>query len=180
MFSITKCRVPADTMLNKYLMDGAYADCYFTEIPAQVPFPEFILAFYTTPLFKLERLILKLTVSRPSTDMEARQLAEGAREGFAAWTVEGRGENELLMCDFLRRTRSWFMVIPVNGIRTQLYFGSAISSRGDPRTGKLSPGFIFQALLGFHQIYSVLLLYSAKLRIRNQLAKGSRMPKENP
>jgi hypothetical protein len=165
-------------MLNKYLMNGAYADCYLTEIPRPVPFPEFILAFYTTPLFKLERLILKLTVSKPSTDREAGQLADGARERFAAWHVEGRDENELLMCDFLRRTRSWFMVVPVNGSRTQLYFGSAVSSREDPKTGKLSLGFVFQALLGFHQIYSVLLLYSAKSRIKNQVVKGTPLLKE--
>jgi hypothetical protein len=171
MLSITKCQVPANTMLDKYLKSGAYADCYFTEISQLVSFSEFIFAFYTTPLFKLERLILKFTVSKPSTDAEARQLANGAREGFAAWTVEGRGENELLMCDFLRRTHSWFIVAPVDETRTRLYFGSAVSSRQDPKTGKLSLGPVFQALLGFHQIYSVLLLYSAKLRIQSQRSR---------
>jgi hypothetical protein len=171
MFSITKCQVPANTMLNKHLMNGAYADCYATEIRHDVSFPEFILTFYTTPLFRLERLILRLTVSTPSTDIEARQLADGARQGFAAWTVEKRGANELLMCDFLGRTRSWFMVVPMNQERTQLYFGSAVSPKEDPKTGRRSLGFVFHALLGFHQIYSILLLYSAKLRIQNQRSR---------
>ncbi len=171
MLSIEKCPVPANTMLDKYSINGAYTDCYSTEISGQVSFPEFIFSFYTTPLFKLERLILKLAVSKPSTDIQARQLADSVIEKFAAWTVEDRNENQLLMCDFLRRTRSWFMIVPVNETRTQLYFGSAISSYEDPKTGRLSLGSGFQALLGFHQIYSVLLLYSAKSRMVSQLSR---------
>lgn len=166
MLSIEKCSVPTNTMLEKYLMNGTYTDCYSTEISRQVSFPEFIFAFYTTPLFKTEGLILKFTVSKPSTDVQARQLADSEIKEFAAWTVEDRSENELLMCDFMKRTRSWFMVIPINESRTKLYFGSAVTSREDPKTGKLSLGFIFQALLGFHQIYSILLLYSAKSRLK--------------
>lgn len=171
MFSIEKCPVPANTMLNKYSTDGAYADCYSTEIPRPIAFPEFIFAFYTTPLFKLERLILKLTVSKPSTDIQTRQLANGAIKEFAAWHVECRSENEILMRDFLGRTRSWFMVVPFDGTSTQLYFGSAISSSEDSKTGKLSLGLGFRALLGFHKIYSALLLHFAKSRIMGQLLR---------
>jgi hypothetical protein len=158
MLLIGKCTIPADTLLDKYSsVVGAYLDCYLTEIPRQVMFPEFIFAFYTTPLFKLERLILKFTVSKPSTDAQARQLADGISGTFAAWTVEHRGENELLMCDFVRRTRSWFLV-KENGTRTQLYFGTAVV----PKTGRASLEFMYRAMLGFHQIYSVLLLSSAR------------------
>jgi hypothetical protein len=57
---------------------------------------EYIFAFYTTPLFKLERLILKLTVTKPSTDTQARQLANGSGNVFAAWHMENRKENEIL------------------------------------------------------------------------------------
>ena len=171
MFSIEKCPVPANTMLDKYLMNGAYTDCYMTEISGQVHFPEFIFSFYTTALFKLERLILKLSVSRPSTDVQARQLADKEINKFAAWHVENRSANEILMCDFLGRTRSWFKIIPVGETRTQLYFGSAISSRQNPKTGKLSLGFGFKALLGFHQIYSMLLLHSAKSRLKRLIRK---------
>lgn len=171
MLTIEKCPIPANSMLDKYSINGAYTDCYSTEISGQVSFPEFIFSFYTTPLFKLERLILTVTVSKPSTDIQAKQLANGEIEKFAAWTIEDRSENQLLMCDFLRRTRSWFMVVPVNATRTQLYFGSAISSREDPKTGKLSLGSGFQALLGFHQIYSMLLLYSTRSRIMSQFSR---------
>jgi hypothetical protein len=170
MFSVENRPVPVNTILYKYSIHGAYADCFLTEIPGQVSFPDFLFAFYTTPLFRLERLILKLAVSKPSTDLEARRVAEGASERFAAWNVEARNENEILMCDFRGRTRSWLMTIPlktVNGFRTQLYFGSAIVPKQNLKTGQQSLALGFQSLLGFHKIYSVLLLYSAKSNIKN-------------
>jgi hypothetical protein len=177
MYSVKSCSVPTHTLLDKYSsMDGAYVDCYSTEILGEVTFSEFIFAFYTTLLFKLERFILKLVVSKPSTDNQARQLSDGAGEKFAAWRVENRNENELLMCDFRGRTRSWLMTIPartVNGPRTRLYFGSAIVPIQDPKTGEPSLEFGFQALLGFHKVYSVLLLYFAKSRINRQRSTGA-------
>ena len=173
MLSIERCPIPVNTMLERYARNGAYVDCYMTEISGHVSFREYILAFYTTLLFRLERIILKLVVSKPSTDTQARQLADRTRENFAAWHVEDRSENEMLLCDFVERTRSWLMTVPintVNGTRTQLYFGSAIVPKRNPKTGELSLGFGFHALLGFHKVYSVLLLYSAKSRIRGQLS----------
>jgi hypothetical protein len=178
MFSIEKCMVPNDTMLAKYSIDGTHTDCYTTEIPEQISFAVFVFAFYTTILFELERFILKWTVSKPSTDAQARELADGHIEKFAAWYVEGRSENEILMCDFGGRTRSWLMIEPADSVgnpRTRLYFGSAVVPIRNSKTGELSLGFVFRALLGFHRIYSVLLLYSARSRIRNPVLK-----KENP
>jgi hypothetical protein len=168
MLSIKKCPVPANTMLEKYsTTDGAYTDCYITEVTQLIAFPQFITVFYTTPLFKLERLILKVFASKPSTDMDVRQLAEGNVKTFAAWKVENRSENQLLMCDFLGRTRSWLMFVPVDDSQTRLYFGSAVV----PKQNSKSIGFGFRALLAFHKIYSRLLLYSAKLRIKSRLSK---------
>ncbi len=168
MFSIEKCKVPVHAMLANYSMDGNYTDCYTTEITGQIAFPEFVFAFYTTFIFKLERLILKWMVSKPSTDSQARQLADGRIEKFAAWYVENKSKNEILMCDFGGRTRSWLMVTPESDARTRLYFGSAVVQRRNSKTGKLSLGFGFQILLGFHKIYSFLLLYSAKSRLTSQ------------
>lgn len=165
MLPIQKCEIPAHSLLEKYLGEGGYADSYCTEVPREVAFPEFVFAFYTTALFKLERWILEWAVSRPSTDDEAREVADGLGATFAAWDVEGRRENELLMCDLIGRTRSWLMIVPVAAERTKLFFGSAVVLVRNPKTGKLSLGFIYHVLLGFHRIYSVLLLYFAKRRI---------------
>jgi hypothetical protein len=160
MFSIEKCFAPENTFLEKYLMDGNYVDCYVTTIDQQVSFPEFIFAFYTTWLFKIEQFILTHTVQKPSTDVDAKQLADNEIDKFAAWTVEDRNKNQILMCDFLSRTRSWLMVEKA-GDKTKLYFGSAVV----PKKRGAGLGFIFILLLGFHQMYSVLLLYFAKTKI---------------
>jgi len=168
MLSIKKCTVPSQALLSKYSLDGMYADSYRTELPGHIPLPIFVFAFYTTALFKLEQFILTYTIRRPSNNAQAKELANGIRNEFAAWTVESRSENELLMCDMIGRTCSWFMVdhSGVEGnARTQLYFGSAVVPRKDPRTGKTSLGFVYHSLLGFHKIYSVLLLYSAKMKL---------------
>jgi len=136
--------------------------------------PDYVFAFYTSPLFRLERLILTLVVSKPSTDAQAQQLANGAIESFAAWNVEGRSGREILMCDFLGRTRSWLMVIPMNIVNcagTQLYFGSAVVPKRNSKTTSQSLGLGFRALLVFHKTYSRLLLYFAKSRIARQLSR---------
>lgn len=171
MPSIRKSPLPTGALLEKFnAIAGAYTDCFSAEIPTLVTFTEYVRAFYTTPLFKLERLILKLLVRKPSTDAQARELADGVRNSFAAWTVEDRNENQLLMCDFLRRTRSWLMAVPTeNG--TRLYFGSAIVPVQNPKTGKPSLGFLFRALLGFHKIYSRMLLQSARSKLTRQIPK---------
>ena len=152
-----------------YSRDGTYTDCYTTDIAGTITQAEYVAAFYTTSVFKLERLILKYAVSMPSTDDQARQLAAGALDTIAAGHVEARSENQLLMCDFQRRTRSWLMVAPLaseSGSRTRLYFGSAVVPVKNSSTGQLSLGPVFHALLGFHRIYSRLLLLSAKARLQ--------------
>jgi len=171
MLSVEKCALPSQSLLAKYSLDGFYADSYRTELQGHVPLAEFVFAFYTTGLFKLEQIILTYLVYRPSNDAQARELADGMRNEFAAWSVENRTENELLMCDMLGRTRSWFMVTHAgvqDNARTQLYFGSAVVPRKDPKTGKPSLGCSYRSLLGFHKIYSLLLLYSAKQKIVRQ------------
>lgn len=164
MISIRKTPIPANSMLGKHTsVAGAYTDCYVTEIPFHVTFTEYVFAFYTTSLFKMERVILKFTVFKPSTDVDAKNLADGLTDKFAAWTVESRSEDEILLCDFLSRTRSWLMVEEAEGA-TKLYFGSAVV----PKKGSGGLGSISILLLGFHQVYSVLLLYFAKRRVLSE------------
>jgi len=166
---IRPCEIPASALLMKYQDALGYADCYVTEIPAIVSQAEFVEAFYTTTLFKFERLILKWFVARPSTDAEAQSLAAGNTMTFAAWRIESRSANQLLMADYLGRTRSWLMATPVAdpvaGQNTRLYFGSAVVPHVDSKTGKVTMGFAFHALGGFHRLYSRLLLRAASRRL---------------
>lgn len=167
MLPIKPSPLPENALLNRYAQQNVYTDCYRTEVTGTITHAQFVTAFYTTKLFKLERLILKWAVSKPCSDQEAMQLANGEIDQFAAWYVEERGEDQLLLCDFTNRTRSWLMVAPVDNdptSKTFLYFGSAVTTR--QARGNDSASFGFSLLIGFHQIYSVLLLFSARLRVR--------------
>ena len=169
MSAIKPCALPDGALLKAYSRDGTYTDCYTTDLAGTITQAAYVAAFYTTSVFKLERLILKYAVSMPSTDDQAKQLAAGTLDNFAAWHVEARSDDQLLMCDFQRRTRSWLMVAPLAGgraPRTRLYFGSAVVPVKNSRTGQLSLGPAFRALLGFHRIYSKVLLQSAKARLQ--------------
>lgn len=174
MPSIHQCELPHEALLRKYQHSGAYADCYVTQVAQHVCQAEYVEAFYTTPLFKLERLLLAWLVSKPSTDAQARQLASGTIDSFAAWSVEARREDQLLMCDFQGRTRSWLMVAPAeegeSAGSTRLYFGSAVVPARTPNAGTETPdlGWTFRLLLGFHKLYSRALLFSAKARLMRQ------------
>jgi hypothetical protein len=149
--------LPENALLRVYSRD--YTDCYATEIPRRVTHAEFVAAFYNTRLFKLERFVLML-IGKPSTDTDARELAEGKREAYAAWTVERRAPDQLLLCDFQGKTRSWLMIEP-RGESTRLYFGSAVIKSADDGKGEKSLTRGFHALLGFHQRYSRALLSAA-------------------
>lgn len=163
--SIQPCELPPGALLRQYLGGSAYADCYVTEIGRPVTHAEYVAAFYTTWVFKLERLLLKWLVSRPSTDAQAQELASGTLDEFAAWSVESRGTDQLLLSDFRGRTRSWLMVAgaEINGRpATRLYFGSAVVPAVDRKTGQATLGFTYRALLGFHKLYSRVLLRAAR------------------
>lgn len=170
---IARCELPHGALLRGYLRGGAYADCYVTEIARPVTHAEYVAAFYTTPLFKLERLILAWLVHRPSTDAQAGALAAGTLDTFAAWNVESRADDQLLLSDFRGRTRSWLMVeeARINGEPgTRLYFGSAVVPVTETKSGHETPGIGFRALLGFHKLYSRALLQSAKARLTRSRA----------
>lgn len=163
--SIHRTELPAQALLRRYLRDGHYADCYVVEMPVAVSQAEFVEAFYTTPLFKLERAILAAAVRKPSNDDDARALARGECEVFAAWTVEDRSDTQLLLADFMGRTRSWLMAEPNGRGGTLLHFGSAVVPKHDRETGKPSLGTGFGLMLGFHKLYSRALLAAARRRL---------------
>ena len=168
MSGIHRAALPAYALLADRARDGEYADCYVVEVPQEVTHADFVEAFYTTWLFKLERFILAWLVKKPSTDAEARALARGERTAFAAWRVEERVGNQLVMRDFQGKTCSWLMVesLPAS---TRLYFGSGIAPRVDRVTGEKRMGRGFSLLLGFHKMYSRALLSAARSRLARLL-----------
>jgi hypothetical protein len=166
---VSRCELPQHALLREYLRDGAYADCYAVLTAGSVSHVAFVEAFYTTGLFRLERLLLGWFASRPSTDAEAAGLAAGTRDSFAAWRVESRGPDQLMLADVTGRTRSWLMVAEGEGGGTTLYFGSAVVPAGRRRTGQGTLGVAFRLLLGFHKLYARALLRAAKARLERSL-----------
>ncbi|MFY9479678.1 MAG: hypothetical protein WAQ08_18720 [Aquabacterium sp.] len=160
--------LPDAALLQRYKRQGAYTDCYCVDVPHAVTMADYVAAFYTTPLFKVERVILALLAGRRSSDEGARALALAQASTFAAWDVEARASDQLLLRDFLGRTRSWLMVDPSGGGQgggTRLYFGSAVVPASTSAHGKASFGMAFHALKGFHHLYSKALLGAARRRL---------------
>lgn len=177
---VTQGECPAGALLLGCKNRGEWTDCYVATIGKRVSHADFVEAFYTSGLFKIERRILAWAIKKPSTDQEARELANGNRDQFAAWIVESRAPNQLLLTDVQGRTRSWLMTVPAaaQADSTLLYFGSAIvprARRADPdvRNNSTIPGSyvlskpvgVFGALLGFHDWYSRALLRAASRRL---------------
>lgn len=142
-----------------------YCDCYSTLIDKKVDLQEFVYAFYTSRIFRIERKILATVLSIPTTDEYAKQLSLGNTDSFSAWTVETRLDDEIPLREPRSRTASWFTVrqdVACTGDRTELIFGSVVLLNDD-RKGL---GALFNSLSSFHTYYSCALLRSANKRLR--------------
>ena len=138
---------------------GHYTDCFEVEIADTVTLEGLIRAFYTQPLFRAERLVLRVLARSPSSDADVRALAAGTQAEFAVWTVMDRKETEILMQDRSGRTLSW---LQADG--QKLWFGSVVVPvKG--RGGELTLGPVFHSLLGAHKLYSRALLAGAVRRL---------------
>ncbi|MEL6618920.1 MAG: hypothetical protein AAFP16_08595 [Pseudomonadota bacterium] len=157
---IEECALPGGSLIAPFgAAEGHYADCFEVAVAAPVALPAFIHAFYTQPLFKAERLVLRVVAGARSSDAEARALADGETDRFAVWSVKDRRADELLMADASGRTMSWL------GVGTSvLRFGSVIVPVPD-RRGRLTLGPVFQSLMGAHKFYSRALLAGAARRV---------------
>jgi hypothetical protein len=158
--------LPPLSLLAQCISPGDYADCLTVDVPGAISLGKYVQAFYSSAAFRPERMVLRL-IGRGSNDADVRALADGSADDFAAWDVEARGADELLLCDFQHRTRSWLKVEPlaepVSGAlpgspATRLTFGSGVMH---PRGAGSGGGKLFRLLLPIHKIYAKLLLKSA-------------------
>ena len=153
--------VPRDGLLSRYVArEGCYTDCFEVMHPLEVDLLAFVTAFYTTWLFRLERLVLTLALRQRIRDADVAALAAEDRDSFAACRVEGREAGQILLCDLSGHTRSWLAVAPKEGGVTRLLFGSAVVARD----GKMSGGV--RAMIPLHRFYSRALLRLAERKLR--------------
>lgn len=151
---------PTGSLIAAYAMrEGYYTDCFETPIKQGVVLSDFIRAFYTQPLFRAERVVLRIAARAPSTDAEVDALAAGTSTRFAVWQVEDRRKDEVLLQEKSGRTCSW---LQVHG--GHLRFGSVVVPVAG-RGGKPTLGPVFHSLLGAHKVYSRALLSGAARRL---------------
>jgi hypothetical protein len=167
MPAIVHQTLPETALLQSYHAAGAHTDCYTVEVPGEVTLEAYLTAFYTSWAFRPERVLLGLLLGKRAGAAEVAALAAGQTERFSAWSVEARAVDQILLCDYQHRTRSWLMVAPgsVPGT-TLLHFGSAVTRTGRTRAARLGEAALFNGLLWFHAAYSRVLLWAAVRALR--------------
>ena len=169
MLSVNVVEPPVNSALNHYVLQPTcYTDCYFVDVPAKIVLSEFIAAFFNTPLFRLERLMLASVASKPTSAKDVTNIAEGKSDVFAVWSGECRDEYQLLMSVADGPIRSWWMVSPKNDNQeySRLYFGSVYLPKSVSSVGEPKMGAIFHIFLSFHKLYSRTLLWLAKRELK--------------
>jgi hypothetical protein len=169
MLGITRINTPDEALLKTFRGGAAperwghYTDCFCIRIPRAVSLEHFVIAFYGSWIFRLERLLLQMFLAAGSTQAQLRELARGSRAEFAVWYVGARSDSQLLMCDGYERTRSWLCVRPQEG-GTELLFGSGLAGHPLQFADESRPATL-RLLTRFHVLYSQLLLHAAARRL---------------
>ncbi len=173
MSKVFETELPSHALTASYKEQRAFVDCYYMDIGKEISLDKYIQAFYTTPLFKLERSLLSLATFKHGKDDDALQLSLGNIDHYSVWMVEGREPNQIMLRDFTGITRSWLMVEEVSGsnsdseMSTRLYFGSVVVPKGVTESGQGSFGVLFHLFGKFHQLYSKALINAAYRRLLN-------------
>lgn len=136
------------------------ADCFRLDVPGHVPIERFAHAFFTSWLFKLERLVLPVA----TTDDLAKDFAYSRVNEFAIWTAKERTDSELLAVWAEQHSpasgATWMRVVhgkdDEGKPKTCLEFGSAIAP-GDMPYQKA----VMAVAVPLHLAYSGLLLGAA-------------------
>lgn len=149
MSRITAPPLPDDSLLARHRGPECYRDAFRVEVPGDVSLAELITVFFGSGAFLPERTALRL-IGRGAGRAEIAELADGRAKRFAAWELEAREENELLMHDFLDKTCCWLAVSPggeapdlAGGLprpgagRTYLWFGTGVRDFEGPIISRL-------------------------------------------
>ena len=161
--------LPSGALLESYRAEGGYVDCFVSDVSPAVDLAGLITEFYSSIAFRPERWMLGVLLGKWAGNADVVRFAAGQTQRFSAWTVESRRSDEILLCDYRGKTRSWLKVASIHG-GTRLYFGTAVVP-AKRRADKAA----FTLLLGFHRWYSRILLSGAVRRLnRHHLATTPR------
>lgn len=153
---------PKDSLLHQYTeKPGCHADAFMAEINFTPSLKDYITAMFGSPVFRIERVLLAVAAATPTFKKDLTAFALAEKDSFALWKTMERSDQELLMEVEKGRVRTWLMVEPTEGETSKLWFGSAIVPKTTPSREVGDIGFTFKALMGFHKLYSRILLLAA-------------------
>ena len=156
--NIDEVQPPSGSLIAPFVgAEGHYWDAFRIE-RVETTLPAFVSAFYGSPLFRAELLVLRLARGTRASAADVTALAQGESERFAVWGVEARDAGDILLGDESGRTKSWLSVRDGH-----LWFGSVVVPV--ERRGKLVLGPVFDSLIGAHKAYSRALLAAAYRRL---------------
>ena len=175
VMSLHSGSAPEGALIRRYTTNpGGYSDRFYVDIPADVTLSDYILAFFSTPIFRMERLILNLVPSGRSNEQCVLDLASGTGDKMAGWKTEKRDENQLLLAVGDGPIRTWLMVQGTQSSETtptkttRLYFGSAVLPTSMTKDGHPKLAIVFKLFSGLHIFYSRLLLWWAARDLRRK------------
>ena len=119
--AVAEAQLAPGALLEPYRTQGGHTDCYVAEVSRSGDLGQLITACYTSRAFRPERWLLGALLGKRADDSDVAKLASGQTTRFSAWSVEDRRGDEILLCDFQSRTRSWLKVLPIEG-GTRLHF----------------------------------------------------------
>jgi len=168
MFTVSQCPLPHDTLLHRYENGpGHHTDCFETEVAQGVSLPDYIEAFFNSPILRIERKLLGLAMLKSNYD-DVVLLAQGRSDHIAGWQTEDRADQEILLTVMGGGVRTWLKVIPEED-HSRLLFGSAVVPPDDApvdETGAPKMAWWVQGLMGFHRLYSHIVLGAAKWQLK--------------
>ncbi|MFT6557059.1 hypothetical protein [Sneathiella sp.] len=166
-----KTNIPDSSYMQVYdKTPGCQTDAFCFKVDFSVSLEHFIHAFFDSPIFRLERLLIRILTRKQAGLIQVKKLASGTEKTFAVWQVAKRSNREILMKVGTGPIRSWLAAYPDQEGRTSLYFGSAVLPTKGGKNGSQQVGFLFQATAWFHEFYSRLLLQSAAKNLAKHLA----------
>jgi len=161
MGKITQIPLLENSLLQALALEtGAYADCFEAtvacDMASDAAFKRFVFLFFDSPVFRIERAILRLSGKASRHQSDPAALARGETDVFAVWRVERRTDSEILMGVPDTAIRTW-LALHKDGAEARLRFGSAILMQ----EGSDAPHWIYRVTLQGHLLYSRLLLRAA-------------------
>lgn len=158
--------VPEGSLLQQCAnRPGTYADAFFADVKGAPSLQDYIEAIFDSPVFRMERIVLAITVLKPAFRKDVEALAMGEGDRLAGWKTEQRTSNELLMAVENGQVRTWLKVEAMPAGVSRVWFGSAVVPKHRTDGKQEGLGLAFRLMLRVHKFYSRVLLRSATRRL---------------